>query len=117
MKMRLRWSSYNIHDAIRLRTNVAFTTIPPYFRVDSVEPNFELRFVEHLDAPLPEAVNREAGFTVYDVGDGELVYETDIPIMYLLGSKARWRFPLSRLSDGRNDLGTCLPYFQFGPGR
>ena len=117
MTMRLRWSNYNIHDAIRLRTNVAFTTIPPYFRVDSVEPNFELRFVEHLDAPLPEAVNREAGFTVYDVGNGELVYETDIPIMYLLGSKARWRFRVSGLADERTDVVTSLPYFNFVPVR
>lgn len=111
------WSSYNIHDAIRLRTNIAFTTIPPYFRVDSVEPNFELAFAEQLDAPTADRVNREAGYTVYEIGNGELVYETDIPIMYLLGSRARWRFQVSGLGEERTSIVTSLPYFDFVPVR
>jgi hypothetical protein len=109
------WSNYNIHDAIRLRTNIEFTTIPAYFRVGSVNPNFEIEFVPRLDAPPVERVNREAGYTVYEIGNGELVYETDIPIMYLLGSRERWRFHVTGLADEQTKVVTSLPYFDFAP--
>ncbi len=102
------WSNYDIHGLVNLRTNIAFTTIPSYFRTGSLTPNLEVTLVDQLDAPPAESVNREVGYTVY---------ETDIPIMYLVGSKARWRFRVSGLGGDLTKVETSLPFFGFLPVR
>jgi hypothetical protein len=106
---------YNIHDRMRLRTNIPFTTIPSYFLSDGGAPNIELLRVDQVELPSKDKIASEVGYTIYDLGGGDIVYDTDIPIMYLLGSKARWRMRLSGLADERTQILTSVPFFDWRP--
>ncbi len=83
----------------------------------SVKPNLEVELVRHLDRPEMERVSREVGFTVYEIGNEELIYECDVPIMSMLGLRARWRFLLSGLSEETTKVVTSVPFFGFRPIR
>lgn len=106
--------SYSIHDLVKIRTNVPIPTLPGYFRRDAVAPDLEVSRVERIDLPR-ERIRSEVGYTVYDLGGGEVVYDTDVPIMYLLGSRARWRIRVSGLATGTTKILTSAPFFDFRP--
>ena len=111
------WSYYDVHGLLRIRANTRISAIPPYFRVDSVEPNFEVRRVDRLPIPDARDLRRIVGHTAYELGGGELQYETDVPILFLLGSRARWKFRLQGLADDVTRLWTEVPFFDFQPVR
>jgi len=111
------WEHFNVHDIVRLRANTRLPTVPPYFRVDALEPNFEVEMRESLPPPDRARVRRVVGYTAYEMGNRELFYETDTPIMFLLGSRARWRFVLGGLAEGTTRIVTAAPFFRFEPVR
>ncbi len=105
---------YSIHDLVRIRTSVPIPTLPAYFLREEVTPDLEIDRVEHIDLPR-ERIRAEVGYTVFDLGDGEVVYDTDVPIMYLLGLKARWRIKIGGLTEGRTQVLTSAPFFGWRP--
>jgi len=113
----LAWTDYNIHDLVRLRTNLSPIAVPPYFRVNGTDPNFELALVDRVETPREGEAKRVVGYTAYDLGGGEVVYEAEVPIMVLLGLKSRWRFRLQGLGADRTRIETSAPFLGFQPVR
>ena len=111
------WSNYNIHEAAKIRTNVRDLDIPEYFRVGSVVPDFELRVVDRVDLPGDKRAVREIGSGVYDCGNGDVVYECELPFMSLLGSKAMIRSLVTGLNDSTTKIDVAVPFFGFNPIR
>jgi len=111
------WSYFTIHDLVRVKTNARIPAIPAYFRTASVDPDFEIELVENLPAPRADSVERIVGFTAYDLGAGELLYEAEVPILFLLGSRARWRFTIGGVVNGRTRIVTATPFYRFPPVR
>jgi hypothetical protein len=109
--------SFNIHDAIRLRTNLWFANLPEYFRVDSVTPNFTFERVDRLDLPDRREIRRRIGYTAYDLGDDELLVESAAPVMSSFGTKAKWKVFVSGLAGDSTRIVTSVPYFSFKPVR
>lgn len=111
------WLHFNIHDLVRLRTNVQLTTVPAHFRVDRLAPNFELEMVDALDGFLPKEARRVIGFTTYETGEEGLYYECDVPVFSLIGTAARWRFFVRGLAGDNARVVTSLPFYEFRPVR
>lgn len=111
------WISYDIHGLVRVRTNLPLPAIPDYFRVESVTPDLEIRLVDSLPRPSGEPVQREVGHTAYDLGGGAVLFETDTPIIALLGSKGKWRCLLEGMTEARTRIAMEVPFFRFPPVR
>jgi hypothetical protein len=111
------WLSYNIHDVVKIRTNISGFDFPNYFRVPSVEPNLEIEMVDHVERPRMDEVKRMLGYGSYWMGDGRLVHETDVPFLYLLGSNVRWRSLVTGLTEEKTKIVTAVPGFRLRPVR
>ena len=104
------WLHYNIHDIVRVKTNMDAFDFPRYFRVNIAEPNFEIRLVDRIDLPpLDDA--RAVGFGTRALGPGELLHECDVPLLYLAGSKHRWRTLVRGLDREQTTIATAIPFF------
>lgn len=108
---------FDIHDLVKLRTNLWLSNLPPYFRVDSIDPNFEIQVVERIDATPSGSPRRAVGFTAHAMGDDEILFECDPPIFSLFGMKARWKLLLGDLGGDATTLTTAVPFFDFRPVR
>ena len=109
--------AFNIHDVIRLRTNVWFANLPEYFRVDSVEPNFTFERVHRLQPPTMQSSTRTVGYTSYDLGDGALLFEAAGPIMAAVGATSKWRVSVAGLLGDSTRVATSIPFYGFKPVR
>jgi len=110
------WSHYNIHDLVRIRTNLQPIAVPSFFRVAATDPNFELALVDRIDVS-DEDGRRVVGHTAIDLGDGELLFDAEVPIMVLLGLKSRWRFRVRGLGAEVTRIETSTPFARFQPVR
>jgi len=117
MKNGSPWVCYNIHGLVRIRTNIRGFDFPNYFRVPSIEPNLEIELVDHVERPKMDEVKRMLGFGTYELGDGRLVHESEVPFLYLLGSNVRWRSVVTGLTEERTKIVTSVPWFRFVPVR
>ncbi len=111
------WSHFDIHDLIRLRTNVQLTTVPRHFQVDRVEPNLEIEMVDHLDGFPATGPRRIVGFTTHQTEDEGLYFECEVPVFSLFGGEARWRFHVHGLTGDAARIVTALPFYEFRPVR
>jgi hypothetical protein len=112
-----RWTHYDIHEAVRFRTNVQPVNIPSYFRTGPLTPNFELALVDELSRPEDGRARRVVGYTAYELGEGAMFYECDVPVMDLFGTGTRWTFRMSGLADDDTRIETAVPFFGFQPVR
>lgn len=110
------WLHYNIHDLVRVRTNVDDFDFPNYFLVKTARPNFEIRLVDRIDLP-PVDDARRVGFATFELGNGELLHECDVPLLYLAGSKHRWRTLVRGLDRDPTTIATAVPFFRAVPIR
>lgn len=108
---------FNIHGLLRVRTNVRLVPrLPSYFRVDSVDPNFELKSVSTLEPPNPGRVKSAVGYPrTCDLGDGEVYYECPIPFLHYLGVSTRWRFLVRGLAEEDTRITTDFPFGRLRP--
>jgi len=112
-------AQFNIHDILRVRTNVRIAPrIPAWFRVDSVEPNFELVGVQGMERPDAGRIKAAIGYPrTCDLGDGEVFYEFHLPFLHYLGVSETWKLRVTGLTDDRTRITSTLPFFAFGPMR
>lgn len=108
---------FNIHDLLRVRTNVRLVPrLPNYFRVDSVDPNLELNSVNTLEPPDPGRVKSAVGYPrTCDLGEGEVYYECPIPFVHYFGVSTRWRFLVRGLADEHTRITTDFPFGRLRP--
>lgn len=108
---------YNIHDLVHVRTNLSGLEIPEHFRVPSVDPDLEILVVDRLP-PIPRGSGtRMVGYGSFDTGPDEMVYECDVPFMYLLGARERWTSRIRGLQGDRATIETTVPFFRAPPVR
>lgn len=117
MKATKAWACFDIHGIIRLRTNLWFSNLPAYFQVPQVVPNFEFELVRHLEIPDDGRGRRAIGFTAYDLGDGEILFECEPPILSLVGARTPWRLIVKDVAKDRTRLVSAVPFFDFSPIR
>lgn len=91
--------------------------IPAYFRVETTDPTFELAVLDRIDPPRDGEAKRIVGHTAYDLGEGWVVHESEVPIMVLLGLRSRWRFRLHGLGSDPTRIDTSAPFLRFPPVR
>ena len=108
---------FNIHDVIRLRTNLWFANLPEYFRVDSVEPNLTFERVDRLTPSTMGTPKRTIGYTAYELENERLFFESPDPVMSALGMKAKWKVLMSGLLGDSTRIVTAVPYYAFKPVR
>ncbi len=110
-------ASYDVHGVIRIQTNMVGLEIPEYFRVPTTTPNLEIRLVETLSHDNRAGARRRVGYGSYELGPHEMMYECDIPFMYLLGSGLRWSTYVRGLDQEETSIETSIPFFRAAPVR
>ncbi len=110
-------ASFNIHDALNVRTNVPIVPkLPEHFRVASVNPDLEVVSVPELTRPPEDSVRSTIGHPgTCDLGGGEVYYECPAPFLQYLSEKAAWRFLVRGLGDRETRITTAFPRFSVGP--
>lgn len=102
---------------MRVKSNTPLPAIPAYFRVDRVEEDLEVERLPRLSPPGPHGTRRTVGFTARELGDGVLYYETEAPILSLLGAGSRWQFWIHGLARERARIATAVPFYDLAPVR
>lgn len=110
------WRQYDIHGLVRIRTNGGDLDFPNYFRTETDEPNYEIRLVDKIDTPTLDDARR-VGSGTCAFGDGELLYECDIPVLHLAGARRGWKTLIRGLDREETVIATALPFFRAGPLR
>ena len=109
--------SYNLHDVVRVRTNVRIVPeFPGYLRVDAVDPDLEVVRAEGLSRPDPETVRAGIGSpSTCDLGDGRVFYEFPMPLLHYLGVSENWKFYVEGLTKPQTKITTAFPSFNPKP--
>lgn len=108
---------YDIHGLVRVRTTVRGLEIPEYFRVPATNPNLEIRLVTSTGPDPRREARRMVGFGAYDTGPHEILFECDIPFIYLLGARTRWTSRIRGLDQEETSIETTVPFFGAAPVR